>query len=889
MRLRRTLLAAFLRCYPADFRRRHGDELEAMARDVLDEGGGDRSIQRLVLWTRLALDAMLQGAALRLGSPRRALGAPSPWLVDLKQAARALRRRPGFTLLCAVTLGVGIGAVTVAFSLFYSVLLRPLPFPEADRLVGLWHAAPGLRPDDINQSPASYFLYREGNRVFDDLGLWDQGEITVTGLDRPERVTRLLVTEGLLPTLGFPLRLGRAFLPEDDRHGAEPTAILTHPYWLRRFGGDAGVIRRTVDLDGEPHKIIGVLDEGFLFTEPALLTPARFDRAKARSGDFSYQIIARLKPGITMTEARSDLERLLPRLATDFDGHLTPALLREAEFRPVVRTLREDFMGDGEAPLWMLLGVVASVLMIALANVGNLFLARAESREPEIATRIAMGASGASVFRTFLAESVLLSFLAGGAGLVLAIWGLKGLIAHGPELLREIPDLEIGLPVVAATLMVSLLCGLFFALLTSVRLARRTPASSVDRGLRDSGVGPGRVRVRDGLVVTQVALAVVLLVGSGLMVRSFRAMQAVDPGFVAPEEVITVRLGFAARATPDAEQVALEHRAILEALEAIPGVAAAGAATSVPMDGRDSHSNIYFEAFPLTGGALPAVHRVKFVAGGYAETMGIPVVAGRTLDWTDLDDRRRAVVVSEDLALRYWDHAAEALGQRLGFMPGQWWEIVGVTGPVHDDGLHEEAVPIIYFPMVGTRAEGDLYAQRTMTHVLRTERPSALLPAIREAIWSVAPNLPLTDVGTHAEVVRRSLGRTAFAMFLLLSAAFTALLLGTVGVYSVLSYLVSQRTREIGVRVALGADRGAIARLILRRGLVLVGNGTVIGLVAAAGVASLAEATLFGVRALDPVTYASVGAGLATIAATAVWLPARRAATVDPIEALRCP
>lgn len=885
MRFRGFLLGILLRCYPADFRRRHGDELKAMARDVLAEGDG--SLRRLRVWAGLVLDAVTQGAALRLGTARSAMGAPGPWLVDGKQAARALLRRPGFTLLCVATLGVGIGAVTVAFSLFYSVILRPLPFPEANRLVGLWHAAPGLRPDDINQSPASYFLYRENNRVFDDLGLWDQGEVTVTGLDRPERVTRLLVTGGLLPTLGFPVRLGRAFLPEDDRPGAEATTILTHPYWLRRFGGDAGVIGRTLDLDGEPHEIIGVLHEGFLFTDPALLTPARFDRSAVMNGDFSYQIIARLGSGVSMAEAHADLERLLPRLATDYDGHLTPTMLSEAEFRPVVRTLREDYAGDREAPLWMLLGVVSGVLLIACANVGNLFLARAESRQPEMATRTAMGASGWSVIRTLLAESMLLALLAGAAGLLLAVWGLKGLVAYGPEILREIPALEVSLPVVTATLAISALSGIFFALLTFIRLTGRDLAGTLVPGFRDAGGGPGRARVRDGLVVTQVALAAVLLVGSGLMVRSFQAMRAVDPGFVAPDELITVRLSFAERTTPGAEQVALKHRAVLDALEAIPGIASAGASTSVTMDGRDSHSNIYFEAFPVTVGELPAVHRVKFIAGSYAETMGIPVVAGRTLTRSDLEDRRRAVVVSEDLALRYWGRPAEALGQRLGFEPGQWWEIVGVTGPVHDEGLHRETVPIVYFPMVGARAERDPYAQRTMTHVLRTEQPSALLPLIREAIWSVDADLPLTDLGTHAKVVRRSLGQTAFAMFLLLAAAATALLLGTVGVYSVLSYLVSQRTREIGVRMALGADRGAVGRLILSRGTALVGSGMAIGLVASATLASFAGATLFGVRTLDPLTYATVGTGLALVATAAVWLPARRAARIDPIEALR--
>lgn len=885
--MRRIFLDLLALCYPREFRSRYGKDLRSTAQQILTEGQQRSPLFRVWVRVRLSADALSQGLAERFrsltwGSPK----APALFS-DLRQAVRSLFRRPGFTALSALTLSLGIAAVTVVFGLFNAVLLQPLPFHEPDRLVGLWHAAPGLRPDDINQSPASYFLYRDHTESFSNLGLWDNSQATVTGLSEPTRVGRMIVTEGFLPTLGFPLAVGRGFTRDDDRPGAPGTTILTNGFWKTEFGGDPNVVGRTISLDGEPHQVIGVLEDGFVFPRPALLTPARFDRGSVMNGDFSYQIIARLSDGVTLDQAQADLERALPRLATDFAGSLTPATLRDGRFRPVVRSLRDDFVGDAAAPLWVLLGVVGVVLLIACANVGNLYLVRAEGRHQEIALRTAMGASRTNILRTYLLESTALAILGGVLGVCFAALGIKVLVAQGPNLLTQIPNLGVSLPVLGFAFAVSVFSGILFGLLPFVRSGGTDLVSALKEGSKGAGFGRSGRRLRNGLVVAQVAMALVLLVGSGLMVRSFAAMTEVHPGFEDPDQLMTVTLGLAEGSHPDQNQTILAHQAISQALAALPGVTGTGASTSVSLDGRDSHNSLHFEAFPLAPGDLPAVHRVKYVAGDYATTMGIPLVAGRNLSWDDIHERRRAVVVSEDLALRYWSNPTLALGQRLGFDSGDWWEIVGVTGAIHDDGLHLPTVPIVYFPMAGRRADGSDYVIRTMTHVVRTPQGPRLLPEIRSAIWSVDSDLPLDNLGSHGEVVSASLAQTAFSMALLLASGAIALLLGTVGIYSVVSYLVSQRTRELGVRMALGASRNAVGRLVVRSGMGLVAIGIGLGLIGAVGLGSLMEAALFGVTPTDPVTYVSVAFGLSAVALIATWLPARRAARVDPVVALR--
>jgi putative ABC transport system permease protein len=910
--VRHIVLRTLLLFYPRAFRERFGDDLIVMMEEIVGPEKRNGARVGVLPWLRVCWDAATQGSVERATSLSQWVQsriAPSPishtgpqsrsattggtigfldvLATDARQALRSLLMRPGFTLVSALTLAMGIGATTTVFSIFNAVLLQPLPFSEPHRLVALWHAAPGLRPDEINQSPASYFLYRDNNRVFDDLGLWDRGRATITGLDEPQLLASLTVTEGFLPTLGFPMALGRRFTSEDDRPGATGTVVLNHAYWQSEFGSDTDVLGRTLSVNGEPHEVIGVLAPGFPFPEHAILTPARFDRSTVINGDFSYQIIARLQPEVTLDAAQADLERILPRLATEYRGNLTPSVLREGRFTPVVRELRDDFVGDASGPLWILLGTVGIVLLIACANVGNLYMVRAESRQQEVALRTALGAGRGSIVRYFLMESTMLGLLGGAVGLSMAFGGVRMLQRFGPEVLQRVQGLGIDTSVLFFTLGISLLSGLLFGLLPIARYGRPDLVSALKAGGRSSSGGPQQHRMRNGLVVAQIALAMILLVGSGLMLRSFQAMTSVDPGFERPEELVTVSLSFPRIVVPDAATVARQHEEILRALAGIPGVRSSGATTSVPMDGRDSHNSIHFEDFPVASDDLPAVHRTKSIGGDYSETMGIPLVAGRTLTWADLSDRTRRVVVSEDLALRYWPDASSALGRRLGYAPNDWYEIVGVTGPVHDDGLHASAVPIIYFPMVTTNGAGEVAVQRTLTHVVRSTAGSDVVPAVREAIWSINPNLPLAGLGTHAEVIRHSLGQTAFAMGTLAVSAAIALLLGTVGMYSVIAYIVSQRSREIGVRMALGADRDSVGRLVLRHGANLAGMGVGLGILGAFAFSHILSSALFEVSPADPATYAVVAVILTCVSLIACYVPARRATRVDPAIALR--
>jgi predicted permease len=793
------------------------------------------------------------------------------WAADLiRDVLYGLRqhvRRPGFATVSILTLGLGVGATTAIFSVVNGVILKPLPFTQPERLVGVHHQGYG-------QGPGTYFTYRDQNRTFEAVGAWEGNEVSIAGGGEPERVEALAVTAGTLPLLGVKPARGRLFTREDDAPGSPLRAVLTHGYWRRAHGGDPGVVGRTVRIDGEMAEVIGVLPESFSFLRrhPAVVLPMRLDPADQSAFDFAA--VARLKPGITLAQANADLARMIP---------LLPAQYAAFELRPDVRPLVRDVIDEVDRPLWILLGTVAIVFLIACANVANLFLVRAESRQQELAVRAALGAGRGRVARQLISEALVLALGGGLVGLLLARAGTSLLRRIAPAELPRVEEIGIDPAVLLFTLAVSLLAGICCGLVPVARLGK-DDASRLREGGRAASDGPGRHRLRGRLVVAEVALTVMLLIASGLMIRTFVAMRQVQPGFTAPRQVQTFQVPLPLE-TGDPAAVARTYQEISRRIEAIPGVTSVGFASSVTMDGEDNTNPLYVEGVATPAGELPPLRRFKAAGPGYFETMGNPVVAGRAISWDDIRQARPVVVISANLARAYWGSAGGALGKRVRNDPaGPWQEVVGVAGDERDDGVDRPVTSIVYWPLMHPS-----YGSSEMTYAVRSPRAGSpeLVRELRQAVRSVNPALPLARVETLEQIRADSMARTSFLMVMLGIAAGVALVLGVVGIYAVISYIAAQRTREVGTRIALGASGGDVRRLFLRHGLMLALAGVGIGIAGALVLTRVISAHLFGVGPTDPVTYAAVALGLTGVALLASYLPARRASRVDPVVTLR--
>ena len=824
----------------------------------------------------------------------------SVFLQELRYAVRRLMRSPLFSLVAVLTLTIGIGANTAIFSLVNGILLKPLPFENPDELVGVWHTAPGLGFDEVNQSPALHFTYVDEGRSFSEIGMWDNETASVTGLDEPEEVASMMVTDGTFRALRLRPALGRTFTQEDDSPGTPLTIVLSYDYWQTRFGGDPGVLGRTLNVDSRPREIIGVMaaDARFLHFDPAFYLPFRFDRSELGVGNFSYQALARLSPGVSLEQANADVARMLPMAVDRYPGGITHDILEQAQFSPNIIPLKTDVVGDVGEVLWVLLGTVGMILLIACANVANLFLVRAEGREKELAVRAAMGAGQSRITREFLLESMLLGGLGGLGGIALAFGGLELLRSLGSAELPRLADVTLDWQVLLFTLAISIFSGALFGMFPVLKYRKGALANALKEGGRGGSVGREKHRARNVLVVAQIALALLLLVGSGLMVRSFQALRNVDPGFRNSEDVLLVRLSIPGAQVQDPVEVTQTHQLIAERIAQIAGVTNVGSATSVTMDGWDSNDPVFVEEFPVPEGQIPDIHRFKWISDDYFETMQIPLLAGRALELRDSYEVNKVVVVTENFAREYWDSPAEAVGKRIstGLSAGNWYEIVGVSGNVRDDGLDQAATSVVYWPMMlrnvwaAMPGETDeVVSHRSMNYAIRSARTGSpdFLVEVREAIWAVNPNLPLAGVRGLDELLDRSMARTSFSLIMLGIAAGVALILGTIGIYGVISYIVSQRTRELGVRLALGAKAGDVRRMVLKQGLILCAFGVLIGLAAAFGLTRLMGALLYGVDPVDPVTFGLVAASLTIVALVASYVPAARAASIDPAEAIR--
>jgi predicted permease len=817
---------------------------------------------------------------------------------QLKQVLRRLSRAPLFTAITLITLAIGVGANTVIFSVVEGVLLKPLPYPHAEQLIGVWHTAPGIGIKELNMSPSIYFIDREQNTTLQDIGAYSGDSLDVTGVGKPEHVQGLDVTDGALPILGAAPVLGRLFSRKDDTAGAPQTVVLSYGYWQRKFGGAASVIGRSMTVDGKPREIIGVLPRGFHFLDEqdaALFLPFQWDRNKTKLGNFSETALARLKPGVTMTQASTDMARLLPVVVRTFPAPegFSSTMFEKARIAPNLRPLKQDVVGNVGNVLWVLMGSIVLVLLVACANVANLLLVRVEGRRQELAIRSALGAGWGRIAADIFVESIVLGVSGSLIGLALAYGALRLLVSIAPTGLPRVHEIGIDLPVLFFTLGLSLFTSLLIGLIPILKYAGAT----VNSGLREGGRGLSqsreRHRARQALVIVQVALALVLLICSGLMIRTFRALMHVSPGFVGPDAVQTFRFYIPETQIPDAqpERVVRMEEEILHKLAAIPGVSSVSFSTAVPMDGRDSNDLLFAQDHVYGEGELPPIRRFKFVSPGFFATLGTQLLAGRDITWTDTYQKRPVAVISENFARQYWQDPKSALGKRIRVATiDDWREIVGVVQDVYDDGVDKAAPSSVYWPVMLDRFEGEKQTvRRGIAFTLRSPRAGsrAFIYEVQERVWSVNPDVPVAEISTLGELYTKSMARTSFTLVMLCVAGSMALLLGIVGIYGVISYSVSQRTREIGIRMALGAQRETLTAMFVRQGLRLTLIGAACGLVTAFVSMRLMSSLLFNVSPVDPITYVSITIGVVAVAYLACYLPSRRAATVEPMDALR--
>ncbi len=825
------------------------------------------------------------------------------WLERLAQDAavtlRMIRRSPGFVTAAVVTLALGIGATTAVFSVLNGVLLRPLPYPEPEQVVTILHSAQfqGIRSNNVRLSSTMYFAYREHATTFVEFGVWHVAQASVTGRGEPEQVPALVVTHGTLPAVGVAPAIGRWFSVADDTPGTPETVILSYGYWQRRFAGSTGTVGSTLTIDGRPHVVIGVMPQTFRFlnVESPVILPQRFAGDQLLPNDaHAYVGIARLKPGVSLAQAEADVARMLPIWITERGTN--QSVLTAARFAPALRPVKEDVIGDIGPVLWLLMGTIGIVLLIACANVTNLLLVRAEGQRHELSVRAALGAGWSHIARQLFVESLALALLGGILAVGLAYAGLALLVSIGPATLPRLAEISIDPVALAFSLAVSLLSAVLFGLLPVMKFAGMRGLGAL-HGVAHSqsrtvGASRGQHRSQNALVFAQVALAVVLLVAAGLMIRSFQELRNVDPGFAQPDQIQTMRISLPEGQVSELERVSRMQQDILAAIEKIPGVASAAYASSLPME-LDLEDNMVVTAADKSyAEGIPPLRRVKTVSPGLFKTLGTPLIAGRDFTWTDVVDRRRVVIVSNNLARELWGSAASALGKQLRVgRVGALNEIVGVVGDVYDSGVDQPPPAIVYWRAGVVDGYGPLraYAPREMTFAIHTGQAGSddLLRQLSRAVWTVDPDLPLARVQTLGETYNKSMSRTSFTLVMLAISGFIALALGIIGIYGVISYAVAEQRRAIGIRLALGAARTVILGQFLAQGIRVAGLAALLGVALSFVLSRALSRLLYGVSPFDPATLAGVIGTVLLVASIAALIPASRAALVQPIQALR--
>jgi len=806
----------------------------------------------------------------------------SDLLHDLKYGARALLARPGFSVIAVLALALGIGANTAIFSIVNTVLMRPLPYEASERLVMLWHAYPLSNLPRATLSVPSYVEYRDHVDAFESVAAVTPWNSNLSGSGEPERVQGARVTANFLKTVGVTMAHGRDFLAEEDRPGSERVVVLTDGLWRRRFGADPGIVGATVSINGEAHTVVGVLPPGFAFFRPVdLFKPIAFTPEQAAPENHGFEFlgcVARLKPGVTFARARAELDATATRLRDQF---------YEEGWTILMNPLVEEVTGEVRPTLYLLLAAVGCLLLIACANVANLLLARGTARQKEMAVRAALGAGRGRIVRQLLTESVLLGLTGGACGLLVAYWGLQALLAAVPEQQLQVvlAGRGVGLDgtVLAFTLGISVVTGVLFGLVPAFAAARPNLSGMLKEGGRE-GAG-GRHRMLGVFVVSQVAIAMVLLVGAGLLIRSMGALRAVDPGFDA-RGLLTMRVFLPETRYAEPAQINGFFDAVQPRLQALPGVTAAAMISNLPMGGDNSSGSFQIENRPVQEGQPSPHGDSHYVTPGYFEAMGIALVKGRLFEARDTAEATPAIIIDEVLAGHFFP-GDDPVGHRISkFGEGTteapvWRTVVGVVRHVAKYGLDGRVKDQYYFPAAQR-------PQRSMFLVVRTAGdPAGLATAVRAAVRAVDPDMPVFKVMTMQRVIEDTLVGRRFTAMLLVIFAVVALVLAAVGLYGVIAYAVSQRTHEIGIRMALGARVEDVVRMVVRQGLRLAAIGLLVGAVAALATTRFLSSLLFGVGAADPMTFIVIPAILALVALVASWLPARRAARVDPMTALR--
>jgi putative ABC transport system permease protein len=824
------------------------------------------------------------------------------FLADARYALRMLRKNAVFTTAALLTIAIGIGANAAVFSVVDSVLLKPLNYPKPEQLVFLHQTAPGAAgladfANGLLLSPSMYFTYAENNRTFQSVGVWTRESASVTGVGEPEQVRTMNVSDGVLQTLGVPPAVGRWLSATDQAAGGPERVMLSYGYWQRRFGGDRGVIGRNLLMDSQPREIVGVMPQGFrvVDTDFDVMVPYQFDRGKLILAGFGYQGIGRLKPGVTIAQANADITRMLPIWMDSFSNGVgtNPRIYETWRITPLLRPLKQEVVGNVSEALWVVMGTIGLVMLIACANVSNLLLVRVEARQQELAVRAALGASRARIMRGLLVESVMLGLLGGVAGVALAYGSVRFLLAIGPANLPRLNEIAIDGRTLAFAFVISVMAGLLFGLVPAFKYAGPGAALEVRSAGRTIGAGREQHRARNLLAMGQVAMALVLLVCAGLMIRTFQALRKVEPGFTDGAHLQLMRISIPGSLVKDPEQALRVQSAIVEKLTAIPGVKSAGFVSDMPMEGFGSDWDcIFAEDKVYSGDEIPPLRLYKYLSPGLLQTAGTRLVAGREMSWNEVYGLQPVVMVSENLAKLMWGSPQAAVGKHIReFDKMPWHEVVGVVQDVRENGVQEKAPEIVYWPPMMTYLFGgkEIQTIREETFVIRTGRAGteSFLNEVRQAVWSVNGSLPVAAARTMEDVYEKSVARTSFTLVMLGIAGVMALALGMIGIYGVISFIVSQRRREIGIRLALGAQRGDVAKIVLRQGASMTLAGVGIGLAAALGLTRLMSSLLYGVTAADPLTFAGVTAVLLLVALLACYFPARRATQIDPAVALR--
>jgi predicted permease len=822
-------------------------------------------------------------------------------LSDVRFALRRLRKSPGFAATILLTLAIGIGANTAVFSVVNDVLLKPLPYPHSEKMVSLRLDAPGTglssTRDGLRLSPSMYFTFARHNRSFQAMGVWQLYNANVTGTGNPEQVDAANISDGVLETFDVPPTLGRWFSAADQDPRGAKTVMLSYAYWQRRFGGDRGVIGRSLQVDGQTRTIIGVMPRSFRFLDDKfdLLIPFAFDPTNQTLSGFGLNGIARLKPGVTIAQANADISRLINVWMDEWTNGpgTNPHYYEVWKIAPNFMPLKQAVVGDIGSVLWVVMATVGLVMLIACVNVANLLMVRAEARHQELSIRAALGAGRGRIARELLIESVLLGLLGGALSIAVAEAGLRLLKALGPADLPRLSEVGFDVGSLAFTFALAVFSGLLFGSIPALKYARVKGTAMMGSANRTASAGRARQRSRSVMVVAQVAMALVLLVCSVLMIRTFMALRNVDPGFKDAAHVETVNIYIPEQVALDPHMVARIQREIADKLAAIPGVSSVGFAASVPMDGNDPNWDIIAVEGKVYPGGDGPLQLYNYVSPGYFQTLGSHIVAGRDFTWDDLEGVRPVIMVSESFARENWGSAAAAIGKRIKkYDKSPWQEVIGVVEDVHVHGVDQKAPETIYWPAMfydRFATPPTMNGLRFACYAIHTSRAGAtgLLSQMQQAVWQVNGDLPLAQVGTMQELYTQSMARTSFTLVMLAIAGSMALALSIIGIYGVISYSVTQRTREIGIRMALGAQKDGLRWMFVRSALVLTGVGVVIGVAAAAGLVGLLKTLLYGVSPLDPVSFVAVPLVLAGAAALASYLPARRAAAVDPVEALR--